>query len=352
MRSALAAIVCTSAVCLSTACVVVDSQGHITREEKRFRVTGTPDLQLTTFDGAIEIRAGEGRDVIVEIEKRGPSKEMVERLQVDATQDGNRIDVEVKRPSGDSVFFGHHVSPTAKLIVTMPKHGNIVAKSGDGSIRIDAVHGRLELRTGDGSIRANDVGGQVVLDTHDGSVVLDGVDGDVDLSTGDGSVTVSGKPGALRLKTGDGSITLRADQGTQMKDDWSVTTGDGAVTLEGVDGDVDIETGDGSVSVAGKLGTVKIHTGDGAISLHAESGTPMKDDWSMSTGDGSVTVSLPSDFAAEIDAHTGDGTIRSDLKISGDDSDSERRSLRGKIGSGGRVLRIRTSDGGIRLKSS
>lgn len=296
MRSVLPAIVCVSAVCLSTACVVVDSQGHITREEKRFRVTGTPDLRLTTFDGAIDIRAGEGRDVIVEIEKRGPSKETVERLQVDATQDGNRIDVEVKRPGGDAAFFGmgHHVSPTAKLIVTMPKHGNIVAKSGDGSIRIDAVHGRLELRTGDGSIRANDVGGEVVLDTHDGSVVLDGVDGDVDLTTGDGSVTVSGKPGALRLKTGDGSITLRADQGTQMKDDWSVSTGDGGVTLY-----------------------------------------------------------LPSDFAAEVDAHTGDGAIRSDLDITGGNSDDhERRSLRGRLGAGGRTLKIRTSDGSIRLKAS
>ena len=41
-------------------CVVVDSQGHIVREEKRFAVSGIPDLKLTTFDGAIEI-AMEGR---------------------------------------------------------------------------------------------------------------------------------------------------------------------------------------------------------------------------------------------------------------------------------------------------
>ena len=296
MRSALPAIVCMSAASLCSACVVVDSQGHITREEKRFHVTGTPDLRLSTFDGAIDIRAGEGRDVLVEIEKRGPSKETVERLQVDATQDGNRIQVDVKRPAGDSAFFGigHHISPTARLIVTMPRRGNIAARSGDGSIRIDAVHGRVELRTGDGSIRAHEIGGQVVLDTNDGSVVLDGVDGDVDLTTGDGSVTVSGKPGALRVKTGDGSITLRADPGTVMQDDWSVTSGDGG-----------------------------------------------------------VTVYLPSDFAADLDAHTGDGAIRSDLDITGGNSDDrERRSLRGRLGGGGKVLKIRTSDGSIRLKAS
>ena len=41
---------------LSVACVVNgDSQGHTVRDERRFTVTGEPDLRLTTFDGAIEI---------------------------------------------------------------------------------------------------------------------------------------------------------------------------------------------------------------------------------------------------------------------------------------------------------
>jgi DUF4097 and DUF4098 domain-containing protein YvlB len=296
MKSVLSAVVCIVAATLASACVVVDSQGHIVREEKRFTVSGTPELRLTTFDGAIDIRPGDGRDVVVEIEKRGPTKETVERLQVDAKQDGNRVEVEVKRPAEETVFFGigHHMSPTAKLIVTMPKAGNVVARSGDGAIRIEGVRGRLELRTSDGSIRAREIGGEMLFETHDGSVVLDSIVGDLDLTTGDGSVSVSGKPGALKLKTGDGSITLRA-----------------------------------------------------------ESGTVMKDDWSVSTGDGGVTLYLPSDFSAEIDAHTGDGTIRSELEVNaGGAGENERRTLRGRLGSGGKLLKVRTSDGSIRLKVS
>jgi DUF4097 and DUF4098 domain-containing protein YvlB len=295
MKAVLSAVVCTLAATLASACVVVDSQGHIAREEKRFSVSDTPELRLTTFDGAIDIRSGDGRDVVVEIEKRGPTKETVEQLQVDARQEGNRVEVEVKRPSGETFFgIGHHMSPTAKLIVTMPKEGNVFARSGDGAILIEHVHGHLDLRTSDGSIRARDIGGDMLLETHDGSVVLDGIAGDLDLTTGDGSVSVSGKPGALKLKTGDGSITLRA-----------------------------------------------------------ESGTVMKDDWSVSTGDGGVTLYLPSDFAAEVDAHTGDGTIRSELDVrGGDNGENERRTLRGRIGTGGKLLKVRTSDGSIRLKIS
>ena len=300
MKSVLPAAALAVAIpCGLAGCVVVDSQGHIVREEKRFTVSGTPELRLTTFDGSIEIRSGEAKSIVVEIEKRGPTKEAIEQLTVDSKQDGDRIEVAVKRPQHEVEFFGFgRMSSTARLIVTMPRDGHVIAKSGDGSIRIEHVRGRLELRTGDGSIRATDVGGDMVL-----------------------------------------------------------ATGDGSVTIDNADGDLDVDTGDGSVSVAGKLGVVKLHTGDGSITFRAEPGTSMKGDWSMTTGDGGVSVYLPPDFGAELDAHTGDGAIRNELQMatgsSGDgDDERARRTLKGRLGAGGRTLRIRTGDGSVRLKAS
>ena len=299
MKSVLATVAFTAALPFSFAgCVVVDSQGHIAREEKRFTVSGTPELHLTTFDGAIEIRSGDTKTIVVEIEKRGPTQEAIDQLKIETKQDGNRIEIEVKKPAREVVFFGvGRMSPTARLIVTMPPEGNVVAKSGDGSIRIEHVHGQLQLHTGDGSIRGTDIGGQL-----------------------------------------------------------TVATGDGSVTLDEVDGDVDVDSGDGGVSVSGKIGIAKLHTGDGSITFRAASGSSMKDDWSMTTGDGGVSLYLPPDFAAELDAHTGDGSIRNDLNVTaeseGGDRDRERRTLKGKIGAGGKTLRIRTGDGSIRLKTS
>ena len=43
----------------------------------------------------------------------------------------------------------------------------------------------------------------------------------------------------------------------------------------------------------------------------------MTDDWDISTGDGGVSLYLPTGFGAELDAHTGDGSIRNDLDIVG-----------------------------------
>ena len=294
MKSVLPAVVVFSAAGVLSGCVVVDSQAHIMREEKRFTVTGAPDLNLTTFDGSIELRSGtDAKTVIVEIEKRGPTQEGVDQLRVEAKQDGNRIQVEVKRPSREVVFFGIGSTPTARLVVTMPREGNVTAKSGDGSIKIDDVHGRLELRTGDGSIRGREIGGQMTF-----------------------------------------------------------STGDGSVTLDSATGDLDVDTGDGSVSISGKPGTVKLHTGDGAITLRADTGTAMTGDWSLTTGDGSVALYLPRDFAAELDAHTGDGSIRNELSMAAEGGDAGKHTLRARLGNGGRTLQIRTSDGSIRLKGS
>jgi hypothetical protein len=277
-----------ASILLTGGCVVVDSQGHIARDEKRFTVSGAPDLHLTTFDGAIEIKPGDDSQVVVEIEKRGPTQEEIDKLQVDVKQDGNRIDVEVKRPAREVVFGFGHMTPTARLIVTMPKSGNVIASSGDGSIRIERVKGHLELRTGDGSIKANSIGGDVTLHTGDGSVALDGITGRLDLQTSDGSVTVAGQPAVAKVHTGDGSITFRAESGVEMKDDWSFTSGDGSVSLY-----------------------------------------------------------LPSDFSAELDASTGDGSVHSELTVAGNDQ-QERKSLRGQLGKGGKLLKIRTGDGSIR----
>jgi hypothetical protein len=271
--------------------VTVDSQGQILREEKRFKVSGTPSVSATTFDGSIQIQSWDNPDVLVEIEKRGPTRAALDQIEVRTAQDGDSITVEAQRPAGHTVhLFGLNASPTARLTVWLPRRADIRARSGDGSVSIERVNGKLEIHTGDGSVRASQIAG------------------DLNFSTGDGSVTVADAEGRL-----------------------------------------EVDTGDGSVNVSGKLGIVRLHTGDGSIVFHAEPGTKMDGDWEVTTGDGGVTMYLPPDFAAELDAHTGDGSIRSDLY--GDDRAAVNNgSLRSRIGAGGRLLRIRTSDGSVRLK--
>jgi len=283
------------ASCLCGGCTVrLDSQSQIAKEERRFTVQGTPVVRATTFDGSIHIQSWDKPEVLIEIEKRGPTREAVDALEVKSSQNGDTIEIEVPKPRNVSFqVVGMGNSPSARLTVWVPKRADVRARSGDGSIVIESVNGRIEIHTGDGSIRANDIAGELTL------------------STGDGSVTVDGAEGRLTL-----------------------------------------DTGDGGVNVAGKLTGVKLHTGDGSIVYRAQPGTAMAEDWDITTGDGGVSIYLPSDFGAELDAHTGDGTIRNDLDVEPSGSGQiSRRTVRGRLGAGGRQLRIRTGDGSIRLRS-
>jgi DUF4097 and DUF4098 domain-containing protein YvlB len=279
-------------------CVVnVDSQGQIVREERRFTTAGKPDLRLTTFDGSIEIQSWDRQEVLVEIEKRGSTKEAVDGLEIRTSQDGDRIELEVKKPRSETFSgIGFHIGASARLIVSLPRQTDVQARTGDGSIRIERVNGRIALRTGDGSIRATDIGGELLMNTGDGSISVDGAEGSLELDTGDGGVNVSGRLGAVKLHTGDGSIIYRAEPESRMSNNWEVTT-----------------------------------------------------------GDGTVTIYLPSGFSADLDAHTGDGSISNELSVaesSAGDGERRRRTLRGRLGDGGRQLRIRTGDGSIRLRQS
>ena len=245
----------TAATLLTAACeITVDSGPYSVQEEKRFAVTGTPDLSLTTFDGSVEIRSWDRAEVLIEIEKRAADKTLAEAITVTAEQSGNTISLQVKKPDGLQPAFGFRVSPTARIVASVPRRCNIVARSGDGSISIERVDGKVELHTGDGSVKGRDVTGTLRVTTGDGSLRFDDVTGSLDLESGDGGARVSGKLQALTLKTGDGSVEVRAEDGSAMTADWEIRTGDGGLRIElpaNFDANLDASTGDGSVRVRG-----------------------------------------------------------------------------------------------------
>lgn len=277
------------------ACVVrVDSNDFRAREEKRFEVTGAPDINLSTFDGPIDVRGWDRDEVFVEIEKRGREKDGVEQIEVVADQKGNRINLEARQPGGKKYAFGMLTSMTrsAKLIASVPRGSNIVLRSGDGSISIEQVKGKIELRTNDGSITGLDLGGDLLARTDDGGVRLNSVDGRCDVVTGDGSIVLDGRFDFVRARTNDGSVTVKVLPGSKVSENWS-----------------------------------------------------------LMTGDGNAIVYLPDGLNADLDAESNSGNTRVDqaLRIH-TDGEHSKTMLRGTIGDGGGNLRIRTVDGHIFFK--
>ena len=151
--------------------------------------------------------------------------------------------------------------------------------------------------------------------------------------------------GNFEIHTSDGDISLEGVKGESR-----LSTGDGNVEARSLDGAFEAATGDGNLRVSGRFDRLSLKTGDGNIEAEVNPGSKMLGNWSARTGDGDLVLRLPEDFAADLDAHTGDGNI--DLggfpvTVSGSLRNSE---VRGKLNGGGPTLLVRTGDGSIHLK--
>ena len=154
------------------------------------------------------------------------------------------------------------------------------------------------------------------------------------------------KEGRVNLRTGDGSIEL-----SNFKGPMELQTGDGHAELASVDGSLHAHTGDGHIRAEGRFDALDLHTSDGHIDARALPGSTMGSGWELRTGDGSVTLEVPADFAADVDLHTGDGHINLDLPVTVEGQLSHNN-IRGKLNGGGSLLTIHTGDGSIRLQKS
>jgi DUF4097 and DUF4098 domain-containing protein YvlB len=295
-----------SALALTGCEVNLNSEGIVSRDTKKFTVAANPEIDLNTFDGSIEVHSWDRDEVEVEIERRAMEQRLVDEMQVTAEQQGNRVVVKVTGPRSDDDFdgvqIGVHFSPTARLRVVVPRNSQLVATTQDGSITVEDVTGKLTLRTGDGSVRGSRLAGEIFVRSGDGSIRFERVEGALDLETDDGGITLEGKPSALRA-----------------------------------------------------------HTSDGTIRFDIEPDTAMAADWDLQTSDGSVILTLPPSFNAVLDAETRDGAVRlnhpavSNAAREGEGEDGRererrRRSVQTTLGAGGKVLRVRTGDGSIRIE--
>jgi DUF4097 and DUF4098 domain-containing protein YvlB len=151
------------------------------------------------------------------------------------------------------------------------------------------------------------------------------------------------RKGRVNLHTGDGNIEL-ADFSGQI----DLSSGDGSEEIHGVEGSLHANTGDGHINADGRFDTLNLKTGDGRLDIRAAAGSKVAEEWTLHTGDGSVSLELPQDLAADVNLHTGDGHIDVDLpiategRISGND-------VRGKLNGGGNMISVQTGDGSINL---
>jgi DUF4097 and DUF4098 domain-containing protein YvlB len=228
--------------------------------------------------------------------------------------------------------------------------------SGKADLRVDVDDGGITVRAWDRneiSARVTTHGWQIgpevrITEQQSGDrVSLEVRTPRVHFSVGHRSLKVELQvPRELRteIHSGDGGISVNG-----LKGEIHLSSGDGAIEAESLEGLLQAKTADGHIRASGRWDRLDLETNDGSIEADVRTGSKMAASWRVRTGDGHITLRLPQDFSADLDAHTGDGRITVDfpVTVSGSLRTSE---FRGKINSGGEPLIVQTGDGAIHIQ--
>src|SRR5882724_3211349 len=272
---------------------------------KSFNLERTAKLHIETSDANIRVTSCECSTVAARITTQG-WKIGGDGINIIDRQNGDQIDIEVRFPH--HTFQMNWRNRRVDIEIRVPRDTDLDLHTGDGNVGVQGVKGTVLLRSGDGNLNLSEL------------------------------------QGTLRASTGDGNIDM-----SNVRGDLTLHTGDGRIELIGIDGSLRAETGDGRVRVNGRFDVLDVKTGDGGIDAVAGEGSKLEANWRLNTGDGNLTLRVPSTIAADVELHTNDGSIDFDMpvRVSGRQG---KREIHGQINGGGRLLSLKTGDGSIRLE--
>ncbi|MGA7558739.1 MAG: hypothetical protein WCF61_14385 [Terriglobales bacterium] len=276
------------------------------------------------------------------------------------------------------------------FVVNVPRNlGFTKIETGGGNVNAAGVAGRVELNSGGGNIRLDDIGGEVVAETGGGMIDVGSVEGNVNLQTGGGNIKVASAKGEIKAESGGGNVVVLSGlQGAVLETGGGsirvekcsgpvkATTGGGSIDLGDIGGAAQIETGGGSIRLASAKGRVQAETGGGSIELNGapsvqaetsaggiivkllSSSAAARNNSSLETSAGDITVYLANDLAisirAEIEIANGH-TIHSDfsdihVSTEGGDYGPKTVTAEGQLNGGGPVLKVRTNSGSVNFR--
>lgn len=169
--------------------------------------------------------------------------------------------------------------------------GKIDVNADNGGVSIQNGSGTLSIAAGRGDTKIAGFRGNVTLSTGAGDASLTDIDGEATIRAGRGGISIDGGSGATTVASGSGDIKLRG----RHCDSFTAASGSGDVTVTG-----------------GSLGRSEMSTASGDIKCHAALGVSNYD---LNASSGDISISIPRDLVARVDAATTRGSVTTDLPL-------------------------------------
>ncbi len=164
----------------------------------------------------------------------------------------------------------------------------------------------------------------------------------VDVSGVNGRVEIEGVRGAVRARSSNGSATI-----SDVVGDIQVATSNAKVSCSCTCGRLMARSSNGKIELQEHRGSVDASTSNGPIRCSLDQ--VGKHGVHLATSNGRIVLDLPDDVDADVDIRVDNGVIRNDRELCEVTRQSDGR-MRGRIGAGGAMIKLRTSNGWVSLR--
>ena len=397
-----------------------DGEYYTTTIEKTFDVQPDGRLDMDRISGSIEVNTWSRnrveiiQEIRAEVSSESAFEDLVEREERMYHQSGNTVEVEGVSQDQDSLWDrlldrDENFDIQRKFVIRVPEHFNIDLNTSGGEITVTSLTGDVDLFTSGGRILLEAIEGSVDASTSGGNLIFSEIGGSVEASTSGGNVKIQHVVGEVDISTSGGNVEI-----VDVTDDVDAATSGGNMELENIGGDVDAATSGGNIRAIEILGDVVVATSGGNVTLRSIRGsvqattsggrivgedleselelntsagdiaiqnargpvvahTSVGDieveltltdfqkphNMHLVTSNGDITVRLPADLPAQIEAEIqlrgrfDRNDIHSDFPLVRDTSDEgETIKAKGMINGGGSLIRLEVNGGSIFIEKT
>ena len=170
--------------------------------EKQFHVQSHPLITLHNPSGRVTISSWDKSEVMVVADHDSP------KIEVDAEQNGNRVDVVTHQLAED-------ISPEelrANYVITVPEDSELQIHNDSGAVDVSKILGDMNVETVAAGVDAQDIGGYLVVQTVGGAFQCIRCSGRIDVHSISGDMRlVDDHSSSILAQTSTGNIVLDGD---------------------------------------------------------------------------------------------------------------------------------------------
>lgn len=122
----------------------------------------------------------------------------------------------------------------------------------------------------------------------------------------------------------------------------------GPVAITGIDGHAVLDTQNGPLAVSGSGGQVRGRTQNGPVTATLAGTAWAGEGLDLETTNGPVTVGVPENYNARLEARTVNGPIKVSIPLTPEQE--SRHEIKATLGKGGALVRVRTTNGPLRVR--